>query len=414
MKESNNLTRSATYAFIKGAVTFLFTLGLYKLTALFVKMQTVVGGEQSTFKDIPNLAVYATVAVALFLIFNSITTALSAYDRDARCEFILRLEESGAHEIGFTGELASIIKDGLIWLEAAFTLLPMLLASLFGAFAELPRIFFPEGDMDGGLLPAVIIIPLCLVIFLLSKYEARRYWLKLWRENQLKKLDTGWRLFLRIAILTVMYPTVYPLAPLLIFAAISLGAIVAELTDALTVLGLILAVALLIGAVYGIKLLSAMRRRRKFLRQLKALCRESGITLSEIKNPYRSFVSEVNDCSFTLSYGEESFDCVVVSTLSRGVPFVFTSATGGYFRHRLGTANHFIGFSHHTSFFHSGEGRKIVIVDPAPKEIFIEDLGTVKAIIPWDSIFGFTVHDAVSFLGGLGRRCLGKYEPKYH
>jgi hypothetical protein len=157
-----------------------------------------------------------------------------------------------------------------------------------------------------------------------------------------------------------------------------------------------------------------MRKRKRFIKKLVQIASEEGAELSPIRNPYKSFIDASSDCSFTVKYGDEEFNCILISTLNKNTPFIFTSSTGGYFRHRLGTRGHHIDLSHVISFYHKGGGRRIVILSPTPKRIFIEDMGVSKEIIDWEHIFGFTLHSEESFLGGLDRRCLGKYEPKFH
>ncbi len=413
-RSHNTNSRDYALAVLRGIFCYAVFISVYKLTSLSVKIMTSVGGERGLFHGLPSWSIYLTISVAAILIFNSAATAIAAYNKGERAKFIHGTCENGIHEIFFTEQMKSILSSKLIHAEALGTILPVLLTAILGGFYEIPRIFFEAGVRDGGLSPALAIIPICILQFYLAKYEARRYWLKLWREKKQKKLDTPWRFPVRIALFYLLYPAVYPYAPLVAFFAISLGAAVAELTEILSIVGIIAATALVIATVLGIRLLRAMLKRKKFLGQLRALCAERGVELSEIKNPYKSFLADEFDCSFTLKYGTEKFDCIVLATMNRGVPFVFTSETGGYFRHRIGTNNHHIGLSHNVSFFHSGGGKKIIIVNPDVKTMLIEDLGTVKAIIPWDNIFGYTVHDTKSFLGGVDRQCLGKHEPKYH
>ena len=414
MSESGNKNRNNSYFAIgRGIVSAIITFVIYKLTVFSVKVMATTGGDGAIFKGLPDWAVYLTAAISAYLIYNSVVTAFSYYSPSAREIFIAELSEKDVHEIFFTEQMSLILRDKESHIEAASSILPILLIAALGGFSEIPRIFFPAGEYDAGFIAPLALLPVCAAAFYLSKYEARRFWLKLWREKNTKKLSSLWGLALRFAILLVLYPTVYPWAPLLAFVFITLGAVIAELTNLLTVIGLIAAVVLLFLASLGIKLLCAMRKRKKFLDSLKRISAEKGVTLSRIKYPYKSFIDETSDCSFTVEYGSEKFDCVLISTTSKNTPFIFNSATGGYFRHRLGTKNHHIGFSRFVSFFHSGDGKRIVILSPSPKYVFIEDMGMSKQIIGWEHIFGFTVHDETSFLGGLDRLCLEKYEPKH-
>ena len=410
----NEVGRRRVLGISRGASACILTFVLYKITALAVKIMATTGGAGAIFNGLPNWAIYLTIAVSAPLIYNSVIIAFAYYSRDERALFVNGLEESGAREIYFISEMREIFSSAETHVEATASTLPLLLIAAIGGFSEIPRIFFPGGEHDAGFIaPLVLLLP-CLISFYLSRYEARRLWLRLWREKNPKKLSTLWGLALRFAIIFILYPVVYPWAPLLIFVLFSLGAIIAELSNALSILGLIAAVAAVIAIALGIRLLSALHRRKKFLKRLRSICSANGARLSEIKNPYISFLDESRDCAFTVEYGEEKFDCILISIVNKGTPFTFTSATGGYFRHRLGTKNHFIGYDTHVSFFHTGDGAPLIIMSPTPKYVYVEDMGSCKRIISWERIFGYTVHDEESFLGGLDRKCLGKSEPKYN
>ena len=393
----------------RGFLSTLITLIIYSLTVLSVKAMAATGGSGAIFQGLPTWAIYLTAASSSALIYNSAVTAFSYYSPSER-----RLSENDAHEIFFAEEISDIFKSKEIHTEAASSLISLLLISIFGGFKEIPRIFFPAGEYDIGYIAPLILVPICTAAFYLSKYEARRFWLKLWRERNTKKLSSLWGLALRFAIILVLYPTVYPWAPLLAFMFISLGAIVAELADLLTIIGFIAIAAVLFLAALGIRLISAMIKHKKFLKRIKSVCTEREIALSQIKNPYKSLIDETSDCTFTVEYNGEKFECILVSTTDKNIPFVFNSATGGYFRYRLGTKNHNVGYNRLVSFFHTESCKRIVILSPSVKHVFVEDMGICKEIIGWDHIFGFAVHDQTSFLGGLDRRCLEKYEKKYH
>ena len=98
------------------------------------------------------------------------------------------------------------------------------------------------------------------------------------RTKTLYKLESKWSMLLRLLAIVILYPTVFPFAPLIAFALITLGGVFAELSEILTVFGLVLAIAIIIFTVFAIKYTVALRRRRKLVRGLKKLGTLPGYT----------------------------------------------------------------------------------------------------------------------------------------
>jgi len=275
---------------------------------------------------------------------------------------------------------------------------------------------YPEvsGSMTlGEPVFSLAILPIFLIISLLSKYEARRYWLSLKLCGEIDSAHSNIRRVLNVLLLLVAYPSVFPYVPYFLYYLLTLLSVFSALADALTVVGLILAIAAIILLFYGLSLLSAFRKRKKLIERIRRTADREGYILSEIRSPLRAMLNPSEPyASFTLTRGNESFVCKFVPTLRRATYFYFTSPTEGYFRHRLGTKHHHITLNHQISFPAGDEvGQRVLIVNPAPKHVFVEEFGGSKEITPGTKIWDAVMYDGETFVGCMERHCLCKTTP---
>lgn len=393
------------FAALRGAVVFIFFLGLSKLTSFSIKALSVIGSERDLFKSLPNWAIYLTCTVGAILIYNSFASSFSVYDRRTRNEFI----EAKADGVRFLRNIKAIISSPKFITEAAASISLVAIVSLAGAFPEVGGIFFSDGSQNAGFFPALILSPICFIELLLAKYEALRYWHKLEREKDIEKLDTPHRFILRIAVVVVLYPTIFPFSPLLVFIIWSFISVIVGVTNAIGVISAIAAVLMIILLVLCISLLAAMSKRKKFIKALLLIAVEKGYTVSKITHPYSCFLASSKRCGFILEAEGKKYDCVIISTLHRTTPLIFASPTDAYFRHRIGTKNHHFTVNHNVEFYPTGEGKQLVIVNPMPKNrVFIEDGPIGSQVISGDKLWGFILYDGTSFLSALERECLGR------
>ena len=404
MAEKNSERTTASSA-MRGAITFTAFLALSKLTSLCIKALSVLGSERGLFKSLPNFAIYITCTVGAILIFNSFASAFSVYDRNARYEFI----ESEYRDIRFLRDLRQILSSKEFIAEAAVCITLIFTVSLAGVFPEIGGIFFPDGSKRAGLFPALILTPICFAVLLLAKYEAMRYWHKLEREKDIEKLDSPGRFVIRVAVIVILYPIIFPFSPLLVFMIWSLISIIVGVTNSLGVITAIAAAVAIILTVLGISLLSAISKRKKFIKALKSITGERGYTLSEITHPYLCFIKSTQRCGFILETEGQKYDCIIISTLHKRTPLIFKSPTDAYFRHRIGSKNHHFTVNHNIEFYPNGEGKQLVIVNPMPKNrVFIEDGPLETQVISGDKLWSFVLYDATSFLSAIDRDCLGR------
>ncbi len=388
---------------IRGLATFLLFIAVSELTSFVIKAIAVMGGENTMLTGVPDRLIHLMCYIATLFIFNSFTSALSVYNTAERVAFLENLRTPY-----FSDELRAILKDPIFWAETLVTLSLSALASVLGAFSEVCGVIFDNTNIHSAWLPLVITLPLFFLITVFQKYEAMRYWHKLWREGNLEKLDTARRFAARIAVICVLYPTVFPLSPILVYIAISFISTIISVTNAFTVVGVVLAVAVLLLLIFGIALLRAVLKRKKLYKRLFAIVKSEGCEISEITNPYASILSPKKKTYFNITQDNKTYNCTIVSTFFKRVPIVFSSATNAYFRHRIGPKNHHISIDHVVDIFITGDGTHVLILDPLPKHVLVTDGRVEKRVTGGDKLWNFVFYDGTSFLNALDRHCIGR------
>ncbi len=405
MIEQIKAKNSKSFYCIRGFLIFVSFFVISKLTTLSTTLFSLpYGGETSPiYGTLPNPVVYIICSVAAIFIFNSVSLAFATFDRNEMKNFLER-EETQIH---LTKEIANILKTPHLIIEIAVSLVFTAITALIGGFYEIGGIFF-DSTHRGGWFPTVILLPICFAISIFAKYEARRYWIKLNRENNLEKVTRPYALVLRMIIILFMYPLLFPLAPIMAAAVYSAFAILFTLFKTLTIVGIIIVLILIPIIFVLIPYLKFISRRRRFFKKMKRIANTEGYTVSNLKDAYAYFKKSGRTCSFDLALGDATYNCIVISTSRRGVPLVFESPTNAHFEHRLGTDGHNLSMKRNVDLFPRGDGKKILIVLPSPKHVFVTDGIKRKRLSQSEKLWEYTIHDDASFLGTMSRKSLDK------
>ena len=391
---------------IQGFVVFLWTLAVKSATMLVVYMASAT--KDSLFRDFPNWAIHLTVITAGLFIYNSVLRLVYMFDRGARMEYVE--ENASAPSIG--KDFVGMIRSKTFWIQNAVAMPLFAVAALLGAYPDIGGIILGEGSIGTSLcnvLSTVILVPVLFVIGFFTRYEVHRYWVVLEKRQDTEKVEKISSFIWQALLITLAYPIVYPYSPLLLGAIVSVFNIIFTLFDALSIIGTLAAIVLIILIIYVFPLLNGIRKRRKFIKQLKNICKEAGYTLSDISHPYRSFIRPSIGANFTIAKDGTEYKCAFVSTLHRGTWLSFVSDTDAYFRHRIGTKNHHFTLNHHIEYGIRGKCRKFIIISPLPKKVFAESDGSMREILPGDRIWDYTVYNMTGFINAIDRNCLDKY-----
>lgn len=242
---------------------------------------------------------------------------------------------------------------------------------------------------------------------LFTKYEAKRYWHELYLKHNLDTLSVPRFIFTLFAIL-FLYPTVFPLAPILAFMAITAFGLFLKISKALTIIGTVIAITLLVLLIVSASYARAMLKRRKFISQIREICTRNGFQISPLQTPYKSFFKSECKENFTIKQNDRTFECTLISTVDRLVPLIFTSHTDARFTRRIGTKKHHVDINHPISFFPAGEGEQIIIINPSVKFLFVTDGIELREIDGPERLWNFTLYRDFEFLGALERGHIGK------
>ena len=179
-------------------------------------------------------------------------------------------------------------------------------------------------------------------------------------------------------------------------------------------LGLYIAAAAVIAilAVVGAYFIRALKKRKDFIVRLQKYCKAQGMTLSDIRKPYRSVFKQQKGTDFTLRIGGQTngqtFACKFVSGVFPASPIIFADTGEGIrqdtlrlFRVDLLHFNTRLDFRMEDS---RPDDRKIIIVLPVPQRIY----ASVNAAPPRPADTGevigeYTLYTASGFLGALER-----------
>lgn len=352
----------------------------------------------------------AAVALLSLLIFHSTVRVFGETDRHIAALALAYRKKTGEHGRK-TGEIFRLIlteKELLLEL-ATLLLLPILLPVEAGYTAFATLLFESPADRPRILLKAAVlgvVLPLFFGLWLLSRYFSFLWWSG---EKRTREREHPWRaLALKLLIITAVYAA----GGLLIIYFLEILASVFNILLAIAALRWWLPVALIAGIfllVFLTRFLRALRIRRKFLKKLKRLCREPGITLSPIKRPYRSLLRLGDEVNFTLQRGEKTYSCKLFGTLNRRNPLYFSEHGIVQCLHSFRFRR--IEYFRYTTQFEFGfeaEGTKVLIVNPVSKELFAGHTEYFRPIDTGETLGAYKLFTATGFLGALSRDVLDR------
>lgn len=418
------------YYVLRGAAISLITWLIKLLSSMLII--AIYTNSLTSSNSGTHWAIYLIIAIGDVFIFNSVVHLFSIYDKRVMNEFLKNQKDN----VKFGVEIPKILLSREFLIETASLTVMSALIIFFGGFNEFSLVFRDTGAPVWLLELAkyAITLPVFFIFNTLARYEARRRWFYLAHTDNLKSLSSVLMLILRAFSIVFLYIFVYPLAPTVIMAYAGLFGTVAALVDLLTVVGFILALVGTILIIFGSLALNALRLRRKLIKSLKRMAQENGYTLSPIKRPYASlFVWQANECNFTITRGEKVFSCRLIGSFWQRAPMYFISNKHAYYRHRIGTKEHNVTMRSQFEYDFEGEGDKILILNPVPKNAFATNSTYVenpwydddklvsrmptarkhsdaeRKLEPGDKIWGYAIYNTTAFLGAIDRECLGRY-----
>jgi len=157
------------------------------------------------------------------------------------------------------------------------------------------------------------------------------------------------------------------------------------------------------------RLLRAWRKRRSFLKKLKAVCAEKGYALSEIRRPYASLLFLPAGEDFSLQMDGRRYSCKLICARRRGTPMTVRENGVCAFEHTIRlTKIELFTYETQIAFGYEAADKKVLIVNPVPKILQKDEQTKTVPLDNGDTVGGSIVYAATGFLNALGRGRLGR------
>ncbi len=396
MEEKRSYSQKKLWYYpLRGALAFVILFIIKSLTT--PRLASYAGDS-----GLPAQLFYGFALLGIVLIYNSLVHTFSFYDSESFKKF----KKRDAVSVRFFEELGIILRSKEFWLETLPVTLLSVLCSLLGGFYEAVFTVFPPEKAPAAaftILPLAIVPLLLFITSLLCRYEIHRYFAELYRKGEENRVESKSRFILKMLVIFLMYPLLFPYAPYVLFLIVSFFGIVGTLISLLSVLGFVLAVIGLVLGVTGLLKWSAYRRKKAFLKRLSAKAKQLGEELHIFNKEER----EVRSCDFILTSGGRSFACRIIPVINRQTPLYFT-ASDAYFLHRLGTKEHHTSIERHFEYSFPAEGQRLILPIGFPKKLFASEYGATRKLYSGDKIWNYIILEEHSFLGAFERECLDR------
>ncbi len=155
----------------------------------------------------------------------------------------------------------------------------------------------------------------------------------------------------------------------------------------------------------------AIAKRRNFIKKLRLNCENKNYTLSKIDKPYKSlFKSYEGEYNFELTIDKKTYACKLIHAKHRLRPMTFCE--DGYalitkvyrlWGVELGRKNKKQKYS-----FEAEGKEKILIVNPVPKELFVNENGRNTLIDNGQKIWDYRVYTVTAFINAIDRGIINR------
>ena len=168
---------------------------------------------------------------------------------------------------------------------------------------------------------------------------------------------------------------------------------------------------LVVGGFWLFYALRALHIRRKFLKNLRALCAEHGFTVEEMKRPYFSLFRYRDGINFILSANGKRYACKFFGSMRRHWDMYFHESGTLKIRRALRFRRvEFLCFTSEYSFAFESDLEKICIVAPVPKVISAGNDRWNRPIDTGTKVGDYRIFSSTGFLNALARDCVERDE----
>jgi len=389
-------------------------------------------------------------SIFVFLIYFSLVRTFRVFDTRARRHFCAIKRE----DTSFSARAKDVLASPEFWIETllffAFTYLPIPANASLSKEIILAIFYKNPIPASSELIYVSTIYPsLYFVIGFLANFSARKYWTdntshvletndiefneefievksahrltvtgiggsmtreRFWFERKKKRfidrfpvfVQDYWGMLKWLVTTLVVYYLGLMIVPMMLLAVTSIIALL--ITKYLPQLLVVLAILLILipSLVYSRK----FRKRRKFIKALKKLCKEEKFELSPIRKSY-NFKTDEGE-SFTVKANGKTYACKLIAskkklsntTFYEDGTYVTRGSVKPFFRLEVARLDTYVNYT-----FES-EHPKVIILNPTPKRIFVSHGGVTHELDVGDSVCGYKLYTGSSFLNALERDCI--------
>ncbi len=192
---------------------------------------------------------------------------------------------------------------------------------------------------------------------------------------------------------------------------------------------------------FGYRYYRAYRKRKRFIKELKAVCKRKRYILSKLNSPFRSIFKLCEGESFNVRIGERKYSCKIITTLNRGRPlYIAKGGIGAWLIRFKFLSIDLMSYTKSFDFGWKSDCKKVLIINPIPIKLLTpkgdsilpdEDTqyyvghGGMRGLSPMmrkitsgqensieldngDIIDGYEIYSATAFLNALERDVIDK------
>lgn len=120
-----------------------------------------------------------------------------------------------------------------------------------------------------------------------------------------------------------------------------------------------------------IRTISALRKRKKFIAELKRVCKQRRYVLSKIKAPYKSIFFLQEGESFNVRIGDRRFSCKLVTCKNKSIPlYVLKKGIAAWLVRVKFISIELFSYTKSFDFSWEADCKKVVIFNPTPKQLY--------------------------------------------
>ena len=389
----NSVMKRIGSSFVRSLVLFI-AFGLLALVSRLIFNDNLFDDEMLSEK---NVSIFHTVF--LFLIFESTVWAFNRYAAYTKQTFLDKYARGQNN-----GKVKSIFTSFEFYTELICIFVFSLIAPFSFTYGCVGTAFFGETYDKAKVL--VIVIPVLTVLEILAHWSVRNAWIS---DSMQRKSSKGKSDFAKTIKNILVVALVYCAASLVLPWLLPFFVTIANLGPGAIVF-LYIAVALIIAAL--LVLLSfyirAVKKRKKFVSKLVKYCKDNSVVLSDIRKPYLSVFIQQQGIDFSLKKDKTVCECKLVAGVFPNSPIVFTDKGEGLcqntlriFKFDILHLNNRIDYRIDST---SEDSKKVIIVIPVPKDIYVSTDGSSPRVADTGEIMGdYTLYTATGFLNALDR-----------